>query len=155
VTRIRRSHAALLLLALATALSGTASPALAAPRGATVVRHERIGRTGVYEVRVAITGPAVRNVVTVRIGKLSRVAKTGRRHRRASVRVQLAIRGRRLTIRATAKRGMPKLDVTLQRVRPLATPVPPATPAPKTRSSTGSSGSGDPLGVSGKLAFDL
>jgi hypothetical protein len=120
------------------------------------VRHEHIGRTGVYDVRIAIvTGSAVRNVVNVRIGKLSRVATTGRRHRRASVRVELAIRGRMLTIRATAKRGMPTLDVTLRRVRSLATPVAPAKPVPKTLSSTGAGGFGRSGRGPGELAFDL
>ncbi len=106
MTRIRPSRAGLLFLALAAALSCAASPALAAPRRPTIVRHVHIRRSGVYVVRIAIvSGSARRNVVRVRIGKLSRVAKTGRRRRHASVRVELAIRGRMLTIRATAKRG--------------------------------------------------
>jgi beta-glucanase (GH16 family) len=150
VTRIRPSRAGLLFLALAAALSCAASPALAAPRRPTIVRHVHIRRSGVYVVRIAIvSGSARRNVVRVRVGKLSRVARTGRRHRHASVRVVLAIRGRMLTIRATAKRGMRRLRVTLHRVRSLATPAPSVTPAPKTRSSTGSSGSGAPIGVPG------
>jgi beta-glucanase (GH16 family) len=150
VTRIRAIHAVLSLLAVGAALSCAASPARAGSRPPPIVRHEHIGRTGVYDVRIAIvTGSAVRNVVNVRIGKLSRVATTGRRHRRASVRVELAIRGRMLTIRATAKRGMPTLDVTLRRVRSLATPVAPAKPVPKTLSSTGAGGSGGPAGVPG------
>jgi beta-glucanase (GH16 family) len=143
MSRMRGTHAGLSLVAVAAALACFASPAVASARQPTIVRHEHIGRSGVYDVRIAITGSAVRNVVRVRIGTLSRVARTGRRHRRASVRVELAIRGRMLTIRATGKRSMPKLDVTLRRVRPLATP------APKTRSSTGSGGSGGPVGVAG------
>jgi beta-glucanase (GH16 family) len=150
VTRIRAADAVLALLAVGVALSCSASPALAGPRPPTIVRHEHIGRSGVYDVRIAIVTPsAVRNVVRVRIGKLSRVATTGRRHRRASVRVELAIRGRMLTIRATAKRGMPTLEVTLRRVRSLAAPVAPAKPLPKTRSSTGAGGSGAPVGAPG------
>jgi len=150
VTRIRAIHAVLPLVAVGAALSCTASPALAVSGPPTIVRHEHIGRTGVYDVRIAIvTGSAVRNVVKVRIGKLSRVATTGRRHRRTSVRVELAIRGRMLTIRATAKRGMPRLDVTLRRVRSLTAPVAPAKAVPKTRSSTGTGGSGGPAGVPG------
>jgi beta-glucanase (GH16 family) len=150
VTRILPSRAGLLFVALAATLWCAASPALAAPRRPTIVRHVHIRRSGVYVVRIAIvSGAARRNVVRVRIGKLSRVANTGRRHRRVSVRVELAIRGRMLTIRATAERGMRRLRVTLHRVRSLARPAPPATPAPKTRSSTGSSGSSGPNGVPG------
>ena len=150
MTRIRGIHAGLCLFAVVAALSCLASPALAGPRQPTLVRHEHIRRSGVYDVRIAIAGSAVRNVVKVRIGPLSRIATTGRRHRRASVRVELAIRGgRMLTIRATGKRRMPKLLVTLRRVRALAPPVAAAKPAPKTRSSTGSGGSGGPVGVTG------
>ena len=149
MTRVHGTHAGLSLLAAASALACFASPAVAGARPPTIVRHEHVGRSGVYDVRIAITGSAVRNVVRVRIGTLSRVATTGRRHRRASVRVELAIRGRMLTIRATGKRRMPTLEVTVRRVRSLAAPVAPATPAPKTRSSTGAGGSGGPVGVAG------
>jgi beta-glucanase (GH16 family) len=150
VTRTRGTAAVLALLAVGVALSCTATPALAGPRPPMIVRHEHIGRSGVYDVRIAIvSGSAARNVVKVRIGRLARVATTGRRHPRANVRVELAIRGRMLTIRATAKRGMPRLNITLRRVRSLATPAPPAKPAPKTRSSTGTGGSGTPAGVPG------
>ena len=150
MTRIRGTHAVLPLLAVAAALACFASPAFAAPAAPTVVRHEQIARTGVYDVRIAIvTASAARNVVKVRIGKFSRLATTGRHHRRASVRVELAIRGPVLTIRASAKRGMPTLAVTLRRVRSLAAPVAAAKPAPKTLSSGGSGGSGGPIGVPG------
>ena len=89
----------------------------------TVLLHKRVKKAGVYVVRVAITTPSVQGaVVDLKIGKLSRRATIRGRRPHAGVRVKVAVRGRMLTIRATAKQGMPKLDVRLRRVGALVSP---------------------------------
>ena len=89
----------------------------------TVLLHKRVKKAGVYVVRVAITTPSVQGaVVDLKIGKLSRRATIRGRRPHARVSVKVAVRGRMLTIRATAKQGMPKLDVRLRRVGALVSP---------------------------------
>jgi hypothetical protein len=85
--------------------------------------RKRVKKAGVYVVRVAITTPSVRgSVVDLKIGKLTRRATIRGRRAHARVRVKVAVRGRMLTIRATAEQGKPTLDVRLQRVSALASP---------------------------------
>jgi hypothetical protein len=89
----------------------------------TVLLHKRVKKAGVYVVAVAITTPSVQGaVVELKIGKLSRRATIRGRRPHARLRVKIAVRGRMLTIRATAKQGMPKLDVRLRRVGALVSP---------------------------------
>jgi hypothetical protein len=116
------------------ALAGALAPieATAQPRSPTtssaavqrtVLLHKRVKKAGVYVVAVAITTPSVQGaVVELKIGKLSRRATIRGRRPHAGVRVKIAVRGRMLTIRATAKQGMPKLDVRLRRVGALVSP---------------------------------
>jgi len=131
------------------ALSCAASPALAGSRPPTIVRHEHVGRSGVYDVRIAI---GHRLCCSQRRQGQDREALTGRHdgrsHRRASVRVELAVRGPMLTIRATANRGMPTLAVTLRRVARSPRPSHPPRRS-QTLSSTGAGVSGGPVGVPG------
>jgi hypothetical protein len=164
VSQIRGTRALLPVLAVGAALLCFTTSALAGPREQTIVRNEHVASTGVYDVRISIlTRAASGNVVNLEIGKLWRRATTGRRHRRASVRVEVAIHGRMLTIRATGQRGTPKLEIRLRRVRSLTarthgTPAAPHGPGGKTRPSgphtspapsTGGGGLGGPIGVAG------
>jgi beta-glucanase (GH16 family) len=127
VAQFRSATAVLATLALA----GAALPvvATAQPTGRhiskvaqqrTVLMRRSVKAAGLYVVRVAITTPSARGgLITLKIGKLSRRTVIRARSPHARVRVQLAIRGGMLTIRATAQRGTPKLDVQLRRVRSL------------------------------------
>jgi hypothetical protein len=102
----------------------------------TVLVHKRVKKAGVYVVRVAITARSVQGaVVDLKIGKLSRRATIRGRHPQTRVSVKVAVRGRMLTIRATAKQGMPKLDVRLRRVGALVSPATKPGSGAKTRAS--------------------
>ena len=88
----------------------------------TVLLRKRVRSAGVYVVRVAITAPSARGtVVDLKIGKLSRHATIRGRRSNARLRVKVAVRGRMLVIRATAKQGMPTLAVRVRRVGALVT----------------------------------
>jgi len=116
-------------LALAGALlpiEATALPSSAhasrAPNQRTVLLRKRVKSAGVYVVRVAITARALRGtVVDLKIGKLSRRATIRGRRPNARLRVKVAVRGRTLIIRATAKQGTPTLVVRVRRVGALVT----------------------------------
>jgi hypothetical protein len=102
----------------------------------TVLLHKRVKQAGVYVVRVAITTRSVQGaVVDLKIGKLSRRATISGRRPHAGVRVKVAVRGRMLTIRATAEQAMPKLDVQLRRVGALVSPATKPGSGAKTRAS--------------------
>jgi len=137
VTRIRACHGCLSALAVGVALLCSTSAALGRPHKPTIVRREHIARAGVYDVRISIASASGhRDLVRLTIGKLARRATLGGGHRRASVHVRLAIRGGMLTIRATAKRGTPKLDVRLRLLRSLGSTKPsPPKAAPTTRAT--------------------
>jgi hypothetical protein len=118
----------------ATALPRSANNS-SAPQQRTVLLRKRVKSAGVYVVRVAITAQSQPgNVVELKIGKLSRRATIRGRRANARLRVKVAVRGRMLVIRATAKRGMPTLDVRVRRVGALVT-APATEPGPKTRAS--------------------
>ena len=118
----------------ATALASSPKAASAAAR-LTVLLRKRVKKAGVYVVRVAITTPSLRgNVVDLKIGKLTRRATIRGRRAHARLRVKVAVRGRMLTIRATAERGKPTLDVQLHRVGALVSKKP---GSPGTKSGSG------------------
>jgi beta-glucanase (GH16 family) len=105
----------------ATALPSSANTSSATNQRTVLVR-KRVRSAGVYVVRVAITARSLRGtVVDLKIGKLSRRATIRGRRPSARLRVKVAVRGRMLVIRATAKRGMPTLAVQVRRVGALVT----------------------------------
>jgi hypothetical protein len=139
------SFAGALLPIEATALPSSPHTASVTPR--TVLLRKRVKSAGVYVVRVAITNPSVRgNVVDLKIGKLSRRA-TIRGRLDASLRVKVAVRGRTLIIRATAKRGTPTLDVRVRRVGALVTSKH-GSPTPKTGAGATTRASGPQTSIS-------
>ena len=157
MARLRSTIAVLATLALAGAAlpieataSGSAQHLSSAAPQRTVLLHKRVRSAGVYVVRVAITTRSSGGgVVDLKIGKLSRRATTRGRRPHARVRVEVAIRGRMLTISATTKLGTPNVDVQVRRLRSLrphtnGTPAAMLAPGANTRAS----GPHSPTGVS-------
>ena len=153
MTRIRPSRACLLFLALGAALWCAASPALAAPRRATIVRHEHIGAAACTSCG-SRSSAAPPGATSSGFGSASSRAwpRRAARHRHAGVRVGLAIRGRTLTIRATAKRrhcrGSASRCVAFAR-SPRQAPPPHAGPQDAQRSDRTRAARGAPVGVPG------
>ena len=124
------AFAAALLPIEATALASSANTASAtSPR--TVLLRKRVRSAGVYVVHVAVTAHSQRGtVVDLKIGKLTRRATIRGRRPNALLRVKVAVHGRVLVIRATAKKGRPTLAVRVHRVSALVTkPASPSTRA--------------------------
>ena len=113
----------------------------------SVLLHEHVRSSGVFDVRVGInSGVSAAGVVDLQFGSVARRATKVSSGHGAVVRVRLPIHGRSLTIRASAQWAMPDFNVTLQRV-------PPAKPTTRGRTggSTGSAttGSGSASGSAG------
>jgi hypothetical protein len=128
----------------------TASPvaATAAPsrQRTTAVLHHRIAKAGRYDLHVVVnTRPGRRTdwpkgTVRVKIGKVSRLAKTGRRGR-AHVHAIVSLKRGTLTIHVSGSHTTPSIEVKLSRLPRRKAPSTKATGGSGATGSTGSTGS--------------
>jgi beta-glucanase (GH16 family) len=143
--------------------SGTTTPL--SPTQAVTVVHHRIGRPGLYRVKVRISAHR-RDRVRIRIGAQTRYATVAvNRHASLTFTVRMRSR-RRVTVRASGDKAPPQVQVTVQPVTPAAdggTPTSSNPPAGATGPTgptgvTGTSPSGTlaPIGAAGnwRIAFD-
>jgi hypothetical protein len=115
----------------------------------TAVSHDRVAKAGSYDVHVVVNTRAgqrtnwPKGTVRVKIGKVSRLVKTGDRGR-AHLSTILRLEAGTLTIDVRANRAKPAITVTLSRVR--------KAPSTKAAGGTGSTGSTGSSGAVGPVA---
>ncbi|HEY1775837.1 MAG TPA: glycoside hydrolase family 16 protein [Solirubrobacteraceae bacterium] len=154
-------------LAAAALIAAATVPALAgalplAPLSPASVRHQpnqagqeatsqhraRVGASGVYRIRVAVTTRRIgARLVNVRIGHLHRQVWVEGARRSATIVVVEALSHHWLLVRATSKREAPLLSVALKRVSTQTVVTAPAS-KPKTR-ATGATGTTGDTGATG------
>jgi beta-glucanase (GH16 family) len=116
--------------------------------------RERVASTGVYAVTVAVTAHSSANsLVNLTIGNVSRHAHTTRNARRVTIKQDVAVEGKAITVVASERNTKPSVSVTWHRVGSVKPSTSTSTGSGgSTRGSSGSSGSGtktDVVGSSG------
>ncbi|MGH2850062.1 MAG: glycoside hydrolase family 16 protein [Solirubrobacteraceae bacterium] len=124
------------------------------PPTRTIVLHRPVPEPGTYRITVELsTRSAARDAVVLRVGRRSRRVTLDRR-RRIRVTLRVRVRGHRVTVRVTMRRGS-TVSLAIRRVAaviPKATPTPRPPPGGSTPTTgTGPSTTPPPGGSSGEL----